>query len=82
MITEICKNMPQKFVCKKCDYSCNKQFLWKQHTNTIKHKDYAGVTEYLPKYAECECGKKYKYRQGLYKHKKLCKYEKSLYSIY
>ena len=26
------------FVCEKCDYSCKKTFLWKQHIKTIKHK--------------------------------------------
>ena len=77
MLTDICKNMPSKFVCKKCDYSCNKQFLWKQHINTIKHNTYHGLTEYLPKYAECECGKTYKHKQSLYNHKKICKYDKS-----
>ena len=77
MLTEICKNMPQKFVCEKCDYSCNKQFLWKQHINTVKHNTYHGLTEYLPKYAKCECGKTYKHKQSLYNHKKTCKYEKS-----
>ena len=69
----------RNFVCKKCDFKCWKQSEWDRHILTLKHvKDYNG----LQKNAEmsilqkleflCSCGKIYKYRQGLYKHKKIC----------
>ena len=69
-----------KYYCKICDFQCSKQSDWNRHILTRKHnKSYAGVTnddnitqqnaksEYV-----CECGNTYKYRQGLYKHKKIC----------
>ena len=70
------------FFCKKCDFKCFKNSDWKRHIATPKHKnddkmmtnddaftpDYAAVTN---KY-ECLCGRKYKYRQGLFIHKKKC----------
>ena len=73
-----------KFYCKKCDYGCSKQFLFNQHLITRKHKkDDKMITkddknmQNMPsnenKPFVCECGKRYKYRQGLSKHKKVCK---------
>jgi hypothetical protein len=69
-----------KYYCKICDFQCSKQSDWNRHILTRKHnKSYTGVTnddnitqqnaksEYV-----CECGNTYKYRQGLYKHKKIC----------
>ena len=67
------------FYCKKCDFKCSKESNWKNHLMTLKHtKSYIGVTvdtNLMPKNAnhfECECGNIYKFRQGLYKHKKKC----------
>ena len=69
------------YECKKCDFSCSKESNWNKHLMTRKHqKSYIGVTknaEKMPKNAaqfECECGNKYKFRQGLYKHKKKCSF--------
>ena len=73
-----------KFYCKKCDYGCSKPFLFNQHLSTRKHKkDDKMITkddknmQNMPvnenKPFVCECGKRYKYRQGLSKHKKICK---------
>ena len=81
------KHMPKyapKFYCKKCDYGCSKQFLFNQHLTTRKHKmDDKMITkddknmQNMPVNENnsfvCECGKRYKYRQGLSKHKKVCK---------
>ena len=67
------------FYCKKCDFRCSKESNWKNHLTTLKHtRSYKGVTidtNLMPKNAnnfECECGNIYKFRQGLYKHKKKC----------
>tara|TARA_B110000093_G_C12888185_1_gene374916 strand:+ start:162 stop:1106 length:945 start_codon:yes stop_codon:yes gene_type:complete len=67
------------YECKKCDFSCSKESNWNKHVLTRKHQQsYNGVTktaEIMPKNAnqfECECGNIYKFRQGLYKHKKKC----------
>ena len=73
-----------KFYCKKCDYGCSKQFLFTQHLTTRKHKmDDQMITkddqnmQNMPGKENnlfvCDCGKRYKYKQGLSKHKKVCK---------
>jgi hypothetical protein len=75
------------FICKKCDFKCSKQSDWERHSVTLKHTkdtilDYIGLQKNAEKNAEsdnshsveflCLCGKNYKHRQGLYKHKKTC----------
>ena len=70
----------KNFECEKCDFKCSKKSEWNRHTLTRKHQtDYKGVTldtDLTPKNAnqfECDdCGNTYKFRQGLYKHKKKC----------
>lgn len=69
------------FECKSCDYktSRNSQFL--RHLLTDKHKNNEKSTDFqqkstninqkVPLFA-CECGKKYKERTGLWRHKKVC----------
>jgi hypothetical protein len=77
------KNSPKianKFVCKKCDYKCCKQSDYDKHLLTAKHKkddaeDNLEDTKLAIQYF-CECGKEYKHRQGLWKHKKKCQNSK------
>jgi len=71
----------KNFECKSCDYktSRNSQFL--RHLLTDKHKNNEKSTDFqqkstninqkVPLFA-CECGKKYKERTGLWRHKKVC----------
>ena len=64
-----------KYTCDICDYnSCNKND-YNRHLLTLKHKrmtiDDNKNSEKLQTYL-CVCGKEYKYRQGLFKHKKKC----------
>jgi len=65
----------QTFICKKCNYvTCNK-CNYDKHLLTSKHKNDTknmksmnnGVELYM-----CKCGNKYKYSQGLCKHRKQC----------
>jgi len=78
------KNSPKianKFVCKKCDYKCCKQSDYEKHLLTAKHKkddaeDILEDTKLAIQYF-CECGKEYKHRQGLWKHKKTCQNDKA-----
>ena len=79
------KNSPdfvQNFFCEICDYKCCKHSDFTKHKNTLKHKLATNGTKMVPKtrqnspheeYFFCECGKKYKYKQGLYRHLKNCK---------
>ena len=76
------KKMPknaEKFYCEKCDFICSKKSNYDNHLLTLKHQkdDADDVLDdaKMPKNAAlyfCECGKEYKHRQGLWKHKKLC----------
>ena len=76
------KKMPknaEKFYCEKCDFICSKKSNYDNHLLTLKHQkdDADDVLDDAnsPKLAAlyfCECGKEYKHRQGLWKHKKLC----------
>lgn len=71
------------YYCKKCDYNtsykCNmtKHLKTKKHTNSYDLKKVSNPQK-NDKLYECDCGKLYKYRQGLYLHKKeKCQYEKN-----
>ena len=75
----------QKFYCILCDYNCIKKSNFEKHLSTEKHKkrllDDQLMTNDDPKVAKvaqplftCECGKKYKYKQGLSVHKKKCNF--------
>lgn len=74
----------KKYFCNFCDYvSCDKS-KYDRHCLTAKHQkmngefqkgeDYAVVEEKKGEEClmHCMCGKRYKFRQGLYKHKKNC----------
>ena len=65
----------QKFRCEKCDYFTSRKSQYTRHLLTDKHKmddeDDAKVPKGSAPYF-CECGKEYKHRQGLWKHKKIC----------
>ena len=71
-----------KFLCELCDFKCFKESDWERHILTRKHKKNDKMMtlddNFTPKNAEvskeymCSCGKEYSYRQGLWKHKRLC----------
>lgn len=70
------KKIP-KFHCIKCDYSTSRTSSWKKHLLTEKHNsnldnsmdNKKGANKYM-----CHvCGKSYKFRSGLSKHRKKCK---------
>ena len=89
MMTESCSKVAQEFCCEICDYKTSKKSSYEKHLSTDKHKmmtnDDKMMTESCSKVAQnkeinekcnnvCDdCGKKYKYRQGLSTHKKNCK---------
>tara|TARA_B100000900_G_scaffold372916_1_gene353144 strand:- start:342 stop:1223 length:882 start_codon:yes stop_codon:yes gene_type:complete len=68
---------PENFYCEDCNFKCSKLSEWKRHISTAKHKKIVNVDKKTPKNATpfvCECGKSYKQRQGLSRHKKICKF--------
>ena len=71
MITSKLPNDNNKYVCKICDYTTSKTSSYKKHILTVKHQllsqGYSNVSNHI-----CDCGKQFKHRQGLYRHKKTC----------
>jgi len=63
------------FNCEKCNFNCSKMGDFKRHNLTAKHKKMTNDAENTSKTIKayhCDCGKKYKYRQGLYAHQLNC----------
>ena len=65
-----------RFLCKICDFKCSRKAEYKRHLETIKHKRVTESNKKTPKDESntfvCICGKTYKYRPGLAKHKRIC----------
>ena len=78
MITEKEQKSSNDFCCKNCNYFTPRKSQYERHISTDKHKrlqnNDAGTI--LNKKYICDCGREYKYRQGLYNHRKSCKGEK------
>ena len=78
MITEKEQKSSNDFCCKNCNYFTSRKSQYERHISTDKHKrlqnNDAGTI--LNKKYICDCGREYKYRQGLYNHRKSCKGEK------
>ena len=64
------------FLCSTCDFASCKKNDYLRHVKTIKHlecqKNATGCIKNAGGSFLCTCGKLYKYRQGLDKHKKSC----------
>lgn len=73
------KKVP-KFFCASCDYSSSRESQWKRHLETEKHKRITMDNKKVPKSKKtkkigknvCVCGKTYKFKSGLCKHRKKC----------
>ena len=75
MMTQKSPKIAKKFLCEKCHYECCKQSDWNKHILTSKHiKDDIELQKNRQNRQKfiCDCGKEYKYRQGLSNHKKNC----------
>jgi len=81
MMTMMTQKSPDIFVCEKCDYVCSKKRDYERHLLTRKHKNDDKKAPKSPQKYDCECGKSFKYRQGLYVHKKTCILDKNSESI-
>jgi len=72
----------QKFYCEPCDYITSRKTNYEKHLSTRKHefatKGYKMIqndTKNATKVAQefkCECGRKYNYHSGLWRHKQKC----------
>jgi hypothetical protein len=61
-----------KYTCNKCDFKCSKKGDYTRHLDTLKHNKQQNVTLLTLPHFKCECGKLYKERTGLWRHKKKC----------
>lgn len=84
MMTKKSPKISANFVCNLCTYKCSKLSEYSKHLMTTKHKrmtnDYADMSKISISY-DCNCGKKYKYRQGLHGHKQKCKHIDTVVTI-
>ena len=64
----------KNFVCIKCDFKCSKKGDYNRHLQTKKHLGNMETKRKQKNSLICKCGKKYKTRSGIYKHKKKCTY--------
>jgi hypothetical protein len=66
------------FLCEKCDYNTSRNSQYIRHLSSAKHcrmtDDDANSSKCSAKHI-CGCGKQYKYRQGLFTHRKVCNYD-------
>jgi hypothetical protein len=72
------QNPPAKFSCKICAFNTSRQALFNTHLLTAKHKRLTLDDQTFARPSQkqsthvCRCGKSYKFKQSLYKHKKTC----------
>ncbi len=79
------KKLPENFYCDKCDYKCSVLYNWNRHLMTPKHKKKSEGDALANEDEENEesskhikyicdyCDREYNSRNGLWKHKKVCK---------
>ena len=77
MITNDDKKNPKKphhYLCQNCNFKCSNKKDYNRHLLTRKHQIVTNDDKKNPLAYICECGKQYKYRQGLSNHKQKCNY--------
>lgn len=65
------------YECKLCNFTSGRISQYERHLTTRKHKNQHLSTTLKNDYFECECGKIYKERSGLWRHKKKCDYKQN-----
>lgn len=75
MATDLVPKSSRIYECKKCDYITDRKSQHRRHVLTAKHINATIGNKKAPInniFYDCECGKKYKDRTGLWRHKKKC----------
>ena len=76
MVTKTRQKTRDEFYCKFCDYGCRDKFNMVRHMSSTKHQMVTNGNKNEGKRGikfTCHCGKVYKFRSGLSRHKKNCK---------
>ena len=60
------------FTCEKCHFISSKKCDYERHLLTRKHKNDDKKAQKSAEKNVCSCGKNFKYRQGLFVHRKTC----------
>lgn len=77
MVTKNSENSSLKYNCESCYYFTNSKGDLNKHLLSAKHIKMSKGDDTPTKIHRCSCGKEFKYRQGLSRHKKICTIEKS-----
>ena len=81
MATDLVPKSSKKFHCENCDYYASRKSQYDRHLQTQKHNYQQKSTNSNKKVQkssdnfDCKCGKIYKDRTGLWRHKKKCNIE-------
>jgi hypothetical protein len=82
MLTNLSSESSNEFTCDLCDYKTSRHSQYQRHITTSKHQNNEKSTFCQQKSTKinnysselvCSCGKVYKERTGLWRHKKKCK---------
>ena len=78
MSTDLSQKSQLNYICELCNYSSSNKKDFSKHLLTLKHKNQqksTNVNNFVLKnpILKCICGKIYKERTGLWRHKKKCK---------
>ena len=75
MVTKTREKTREEFYCKICDYGCRDKYNMTRHLSSTKHQMVTNGNKNEAKRGKpyiCHCGKVYKFRSGLSRHKKKC----------
>ena len=82
MLTQKSQKSQKIFICKDCNYKTCKKTDFIKHISTAKHQNIDKMLTIVDTNSQiitkekyrCECGKKYKHRQSLFVHRKICNF--------
>jgi len=70
--------IPKEYNCLSCNFKTKHKGDYNKHLLTPKHITIMEYGSKPQKTYTCECGKEYKDRQNLYRHKKTCKFDPTI----